>query len=94
MLMAPANYVKVYNDTPSPHSDVYQARYSLLVSINACLKLGLGPPLIFLHQRLWFDSSLNKETLMQLHQIWLLGGLYGIHEGFLVQQIHRLGIVS
>ena len=31
------------------------------------------------------SSSLNKETLMRLHLIWLLDSLFGIHECFLAQ---------
>ena len=36
----PANHVKGHN---GPQSDVYQVRYPLLASVNACLKLGSAP---------------------------------------------------
>lgn len=36
-LAAPAKYVKGHY---GPYSDVYQARYPIIASINACLKLG------------------------------------------------------
>ena len=81
-LPTPANYVKGHN---SPQSDVYQVRYHLLASINACLKLGLRPSPVLLHQRQWYgpSSNFNKEILTRLHWIWLLGGLLGVHEHFL-----------
>jgi hypothetical protein len=42
--------------------------------------LGSRPPPVFLHQRGWcgLSSSLNKETLMWLHQIWLPNGILGL----------------
>jgi hypothetical protein len=49
-LPAPANYVKGHND-PYPQSDVYQARYPFLASINACLKLGRGLLPVLQYQR-------------------------------------------
>lgn len=39
-LLSPVNYVKSHSGPPPPQSDVCHARYSLLNSVNACLKLG------------------------------------------------------
>ena len=72
----------------APQSDVYQARYSLLASINVCLKLGSGFHLPVVSGLIGSPSwSLNKETLMWLHWNWFLGGLLGVHERFLAQQV-------
>ena len=79
----------------APQLDVYQARYYILASIKACLKLGSALHPVLLHQRWWCGPSLslNKETLMRLHQNQLLADPLRVHK-FLCHNKHYLPITN
>jgi hypothetical protein len=72
-LPAPANCVKGHN---GPKSHVYQARYLLRTSINACLKLGSG-----LH--LPAVSGLVGSTSLNLNKDSAPWWSFGVHKCFL-----------
>lgn len=70
-----------------PQVDLCQVRSPPLASLNACLELGSRFNLPAVSGLAGSPSlNLNKETLMRLHRVQLLGGLLGVHERFLAQQ--------